>query len=345
MGVGVSRVEIKAQKKREKSARLFVPVINYSRFAGEGFKYMAGARGAKIKRNKKEGEMNLVSVDNPDIQSRIFTLRDQQVMLDRDLAQLYGVETKALNQAVKRNPTRFPTRFRFQLNRKEFEELVTFCDRFRSLKHSAASPYAFTEQGVAMLSAVLKSETAVAVSLGIMDAFVRMRRFLQVNGDVFKEIERMKARQLKADGRIDELFALMDRRTSENVQGVFFQGQIFDAYAKVESFIRQAKKSLVLIDNYIDLPVLERLAAKKKSVRVTVWTSPRTKLTKEDISRFNAQYPNLTVRFTTEAHDRFLIVDDSILYHVGASLKDLGKKCFAFDILDPRFIPVILSNL
>ncbi len=289
--------------------------------------------------------MEIVPLGRSDIQRRIFTLRNQQVMLDRDLADLYGVETKALNQAVKRNLERFPDRFRFQLERKEFEELVTFCDRFKILKHSASAPYAFTEQGVAMLSSVLKSKTAITVSIGIMDAFVQMRHLLQTSGDMFREIEQIKIHQVKTDGWIDELFTLMDQCKVDDTQGVFFRGQIFDAYAKFESFIRQAQKSLVLIDNYVDLSVLERLAAKRRLVQVTIWTSPKTKLTNTDISAFNAQYPNLEVRFTEQTHDRFLIVDGSTLYHIGASLKDLGKKCFAFEILDAKFIPIISANL
>ncbi len=214
--------------------------------------------------------MDVVPLMSSDIQRRIFTLRNQQVMLDRDLAQLYGVKTMALNQAVKRNIGRFPLDFRFQLNQDELSEVITICDNPQEFKYLPVKPHAFTEQGVAMLSAVLKSERAVQVSVQIMQTFVQMRHILQASGDIFKEIEQLKIHQVRADSRIDELFFLMDQHKVDNTQGIFFQGQVFDAYAKFESFIRQAKKSLVLIDNYVDLPVLERLAVKRRSVQATI---------------------------------------------------------------------------
>ncbi len=284
-----------------------------------------------------------VALPQQDIQGKILTLRNQQVMLDRDLAQLYGVKTMVLNQAVKRNINRFPAEFRFQVLDEELQELITNCDRFKSLKHSPTLPYAFTEQGVAMLSAVLKSETAVRVSVQIMRAFVQMRHFIQVHADVFNELEQIKVHQIKTDIRVDELFTLMDKHHIKETQGVFFQGQIFDAYAKFESFIQSAKKEIVLIDNYVDLSVLERLTAKGQSVAVTIITGAKSKLRKEDIACFNQQYPNLKVKYTDAIHDRFLIIDNTILYHIGASLKDLGKKCFAFEILDSSFIQQLLA--
>ena len=195
-------------------------------------------------------------------------------------------------------------------------------------------PYVFTEQGGAMLSSVLKSETAVQVSIKIMDAFVAMRRFLLSNAQIFQRIESLEIHRIESDKRIDELFTRMDRYKIDDTQGIFFQGQIFDAYAKFQSFISQAQKEIILIDNYVDLSVLERLATKNRGVDVTIYTLPNTRLTAQDVRTFNTQYPTLTVKHTSQMHDRFLIIDNSILYHVGASLKDSGKKCFAFDLFE-----------
>ncbi|MBP5667938.1 MAG: ORF6N domain-containing protein, partial [Salinivirgaceae bacterium] len=297
------------------------------------------------------------------IQNKIVVLRNQQVMIDRDIAELYGVEIRTLNQAVKRNIERFPERFMFQLTKDEQQEID---ERLRSQiviienqsknenlrgRHSKYLPYAFTEQGCAMLSAILKSEAAVQASIKIMDAFVAMRHFLQSNAEIFSEMNHIKKQlrdttvhQIEADKRIDELFSRMDRNAIDDTQGIFFQGQIFDAYAKFESFIAQAQKSIVLIDNYVDLSVLERLTKKNSGVAVTIYTTPQTRLTAQDVQQFNAQYPPLDLKFTTSMHDRFLIIDNSTLYHIGASLKDLGKRCFAFDLFDSSFIPDILAK-
>lgn len=283
--------------------------------------------------------------ENAEIQNKILVLRNQHVMIDRDLAELYGVDTKRLNEQVKRNIERFPENFMFQLETKEKIELVAICDRFTTLKHSSSNPYAFTEQGVAMLSAVLKSETAVKMSIQIMNAFVEMRHFLQNNSRLFEEIVNIKVHQKQSDRKIDQLFDLMDKYKIEEKQGIFFQGQIFDAYAKFEKFIQSAKKEIILIDGYVDLTVLERLSKKQKNVKVELYTDSKTKLTSLDVQKFNAQYPILKLNFTTKIHDRFLIIDNTVLYHIGASLKDLGKKCFAFEILDSSLIPFVLSNL
>lgn len=287
----------------------------------------------------------IIKTDVEVIQKKILTFRSQQVMIDRDLAELYGVETKVLNQAVKRNIERFPENFMFQLDENEKRELVTNCDRFNVLKHSSVAPYAFTEQGVAMLSAVLRSDTAVQVSIQIMNAFVAMRHFLASHAQIFTEIDAIKRHQFESDKKIDELFDKMDKYKIEDTQGIFFQGQIFDAYAKFESFLRQATKEIILIDGYVDISVLERLGKKKKNVAVQIYTDSKTKLTAQDIQKFNAQYPSLSVAYTSTMHDRFLIIDRKILYHIGASLKDLGKKCFAFETLDASLIPAILGNV
>ena len=286
------------------------------------------------------------------IESKILTIRNLQVMIDRDLAELYGVETKVLNQAVKRNIERFPEDFMFALEQKEKDELVTNCDRFNALKHSSTMPYAFTEQGVAMLSSVLKSDVAVNVNIKIMRAFVAMRHFLQNNAEIFAELKTIRRRQIETDvqlketnNKVNELFDRMDKYHIDDTQGIFFQGQIFDAYAKFEKFLRSAAKEIILIDGYVDLSVLERLSKKKSGVNVTIYTDPNTKLTSQDIQKFNAQYPTLTLKYTQKMHDRFLIIDGKMLYHIGASLKDLGKKCFAFETLDPSLISSVMNNL
>lgn len=292
------------------------------------------------------------------IESKILTIRNQQVMIDRDLAELYGVETKRLNEQVRRNINRFPENFMFQLTTEETNDYFSR-SQFATLKNKEDGrgqnikylPYVFTEQGVAMLSAVLKSETAVQMSIQIMNAFVAMRHFLSSNAKIFVEIDSIKQHlitsdihQNETDKKVEELFSLMDKYKINDIQGVFFQGQIFDAYVKFESFIAKAQKEIILIDNYVDLSILERLSKKQQNVPVIIYTDPKTKLTPQDIQKFNLQYPTLTVNHTSKMHDRFLIIDKKILYHIGASLKDLGKKCFAFEVLDSSFIQDILKN-
>ena len=313
-------------------------------------------------------ENSIVQLQAENIENRIFFIRNQQVMIDRDLALLYGVETKRLNEQVKRNIDRFPERFMFQLTKEEQEYYDCQRSQFATLddlksqnatlntrgKYSKYLSYAFTEQGVAMLSSVLRSETAVQVSIRIMDAFVAMRRFLQNNAQIFVELGSIKQHLIESDlhhkendQKIERLFTLMDKYKIEDKQGIFFQGQIFDAYAKFESFIQQAKKEIILIDQYVDLSVLERLTKKCKGVNVSIYTKTHTPLNAQDIQQFNAQYPTLSVHHTTKMHDRFLIIDRTTIYHIGASLKDLGKKCFAFEILEDAttLIPAILANV
>jgi hypothetical protein len=288
------------------------------------------------------------------IENKILVIRGQQVMLDRDLAELYGVETKVLNQAVKRNIERFPEQFMFQLTKPEQTELVTNCDRFRTLKHSVSNSYVFTEQGVAMLASVLKSPTAVQISIKIMEAFVAMRRFLLNNAKIFTEIDSIKEHllvsdlhQKKSDERIDTLFTLMDKYKIKDKQDIFFKGQIYDAYSTFQRLIQKAKKEIILIDNYIDLTVLDRLTQKNIGVDATIYTRPGTPIKQLDIAKFNAQYPNLTIKYTSTMHDRFLILDNTEIYHIGASVKDLGKKCFGFTQLEDAAIIInaIMQNL
>ena len=288
------------------------------------------------------------------IENKILVIRGQQVMLDHDLAELYGVETRVLNQAVKRNIDRFPEYFCFQLNKTEIKEVVTSCDHLKMLIFSPFNPYAFTEQGVAMLSAILRSKTAIKVSIDIMNAFVAMRRFLMNNSKIFIEIDSIKKHMIESDvhqkisdQRIDTIFSLMDKYKIDDKQGIFYQGQIFDAFSQFQKLLQNAKKEIILIDNYIDLTVLDRLTKKHKGVKVTIYTKPDTPITRLEVNKFNNQYPTLEIKHTTTMHDRFLILDTTEIYHIGASLKDLGKKCFGFTKLDDskRMIQAVLSWL
>ena len=286
------------------------------------------------------------------IESKIMIVRRQQVMIDRDLAELYGVETKVLNQAVKRNIERFPEQFCFQLTREETDilcsksQIVTLNVRGNLRGTNIKKlPYVFTEQGVAMLSAVLHSETAIKISIEIMNAFVVMRHYLLENSGIISRLATTETKLIEHEKNFEKIFAVLENTSNAKKEGVFFQGQIFDAYAKFESFIQSAEKEIILIDNYVDLSVLERLSKKQKDVKVTIYTDPKTKLSEQDVQKFNEQYPQLTLKHTSKAHDRFLIIDDKTLYHIGASLKDLGKKCFAFEVLDSAWIKEILKNL
>ena len=289
---------------------------------------------------------NEIAIHNTEsLKDKIYTIRGVQVMLDSDLAEIYGYATKDFNRQVKNNIERFDEDFRFQLTDEEVKYLRCkfFTANISSMSRSL--PYAFTEQGIYMLMTVLKGDLAVAQSKTLIRLFREMKHFVQNNMLVFDEIASIKQHQLNTDKRVDELFTLLDKYNVKDTQGIFYQGQIFDAYAKFQSFIAQAKTEIILIDNYVDVTVLERLATKNSGVAVTIYTSNNAKITAQDIQNFNAQYPPLTVHYTTNMHDRFLIIDHKILYHIGASLKDLGKKCFAFDLFDASFIPDILAKI
>ena len=272
-------------------------------------------------------DKNLVIEDNKEIQSMIYTFRGRQVMIDRDLAYLYNVETKALNQAVKRNINRFPESFRFQISDDEKDELVTNCDRFKTLKHSSLNPYAYTEQGIAMLSAVLRSDVAVEVSVKIMNSFVEMRKFLLSNREMFARLDRVELKQLETDKKLEEVFDYI-ATTKEVKQKIFFNGQIYDAFSLMVEIVEKAEKELILIDNYVDVNTLNILSKKKDGVNVLIVTSGNGNLTDIDIAKFNSQYPKLAVKISKDFHDRFFIIDRNEVYHIGASIKDAGKKSF-----------------
>ena len=284
--------------------------------------------------------MNELTISKHNIKERIFNFRNSQVMLDRDLAELYHVETKVLNQAVKRNIKRFPNAFRFQLSEQEKTELVTNCDRFSALKHSSSLPYVFTEQGVSMLSAILKSDIAIEISIMIIEAFVAMRKHIASNNLMYERFERIEKRLSLHDESFNTLFRALEDKTLTPSQGIFFDGQVFDAYAFVSDLIKNAKQEIILIDNYIDESVLT-LFSKNQDIDVVIYTKSISTQLKLDLKKYNAQYRPMTVKVFKDAHDRFMIIDEKEVYHIGASLKDLGKKWFAFSKFDRDTLSIL----
>jgi hypothetical protein len=267
------------------------------------------------------------------IQSCIYTIRDLQVMVDSDLAKLYCIEVKVLNQAVKRNSERFPTGFMFQLTTQETENLKSQIVT-SSWGGKRKNSYAFTEQGVAMLAGILKSETAVKTSIQIINAFVAMRRFIATNARIFQRLDIVERKQLETDEKFKKIFNAIEAKEIIPKQGIFFNGQIFDAYKFVSDLFRTANKSIIIIDNYIDDTVLVHLAKRHENVTVTILTKSISKHLMLDVKKFNEQYPAIEIKEFNNAHDRFIVIDGNIVYHFGASLKDLGKKWFAFSKMD-----------
>ena len=293
----------------------------------------------------------LVVVDN--IESLKKIIRGQQVIFDKDLAKLYGVETKYLNKQVKRNIERFPEDFMFQLTKEE----CLRCQIGTSNEGRGGAryfPYVFTENGVSMLSSVLRSKTAIEVNIRIMRAFTSMRHFLLNNAEVFQRISTMEYHQLKmqqhlleSDKRIDEVFRKLDEGNAKPKQGIFYNGQIYDSYTFVSELVKSAKKRIILIDNYVDETVLTLLDKREEGVSAVIYTQQISRQFQLDIDRHNAQYAPIDVETFRLSHDRFLCIDEEV-YHVGTSIKDLGKKWFAFsklDILSPdMLIEKIKSN-
>ena len=270
-----------------------------------------------------------------EIKNLIYTIRGKQVMLDSDLAILYQVETKNLNKAVKRNIERFPVSFCFQLTEEEVQNL-----RFQSGTSSVSYggrrylSYVFTEQGIAMASAILRSDIAVKVSVEIMEAFVEMRRILISNASLFHRLDKIELKQLEADQKFEEIFKALESDKLHSEKGIFYDGQIFDAYTFISDIIRSAKISIILIDNYVDDTVLTLLGKRGQSVTATIYTKNISNQLQLDLQRYNSQYPSIDLHTFAQAHDRFIIIDGTELYNIGASLKDLGKKWFAFSRMD-----------
>lgn len=303
---------------------------------------------------EKEKQNHNRSIIPSSIETRICTIRGVHVMLDSDLAEIYQVETKVLNQAVKRNLERFPDSFRFQLTDHEIE-LVANSDQFSNLRSQSVTssdhggrrylPYAFTEQGVAMLSAVLRSGIAIKVSIQIINAFVAMRKTLSHNHGILQRMDGIERKLLETDQKFELVFKALEGGDNIPTQGVFFDGEIFDAYQLISKIIRTAKKSIVLIDNYIDDSVLVHLCKKEKEVKLLILTKNVTKQLQLDVKKANEQYPKIELKEFNKAHDRFLIIDHNEVYHLGASLKDLGKKWFAFSKMDKSSVESVLNSI
>ena len=277
------------------------------------------------------------TVEDMPIARQILVIRDKQVMLDRDLATLYGVETKRINEQVKRNKELFPEDFCFQIDKSEFKELVANCDRFNKLKHSSSRSFAFTEQGIAMLSSVLKSETAIRVNIAIMRAFVAARQILMQNGGLVNRLSNVESKMLEQDARllehdhkIDTIFEAMDRGELKS-KGLYYNNQVFDAYVFVCGLIKQAKRRIVLVDRYVDEKVLAMMLKRGEGVSATIYTYDKSKVFEVDLATYNAQYADCPHKVLPSygMHDRFLFIDDTA-YHFGASLKDLGTNTFFF---------------
>ncbi|QHI68793.1 ORF6N domain-containing protein [Tichowtungia aerotolerans] len=275
------------------------------------------------------------------IAGKIYQIRGVQVMLDRDLAELYETETRTLKQAVKRNADRFPPDFMFELGDEDVDLLVSQ-SVIPSRKHlGGAVPYAFTEQGVSMLSSILRTPLAVDISIKIMRAFVEMRRFIQNNAELFSRIGSLELRQLRTEKKVDQVLDAIGTQELEPKQGVFFNGQIFDAYSFVSKLVRRAKESIVLIDNYVDDSVLTMLSKRRKGVAAKIYCKRFTKQLQLDLEKHNAQYEPVELVPFDDAHDRFMILDGTRVYHIGASLKDLGKKWFAFSEIEKDALSII----
>ena len=285
-------------------------------------------------------------VNHYNIENRIFLLRGLQVMLDFHLAELYSVETKRLNEQVKRNIERFPNGFMFQLTNKEWDNLQSQIataateEEGNNLQSQIATakrrtlPYVFSEQGVAMLSAVLRSKTAVKVSIQIMQAFVHIRHLVHSNALLYSRMDNMEMKQLETDQKIEQIFRAIENKKTEPNKGIFFEGEIFDAYLFISNIIKKAESSIILIDNFIDETVLTMLSKRSEKVNAIIYTKQISKQLRLDLTKHNQQYSKVKIKVMPNSHDRFLIIDNKELYHIGASLKDLGKKWFAFSRMD-----------
>ena len=271
------------------------------------------------------------------IENMIYEIRGRQVMLDCDLAKLYNVETKRINEAVKNNPDKFPERFYFRINENEFFSLKSKISTSKG--GSRKGHNVFTEQGIAMLSTILKSKVAVETSIRIMDAFVKMRKYISAN---LIEQDNMKNMLIKHDNEIkllQESFSKLEEK--EKINHIFYEGQIYDAYSLLIDIFNEAKKEIIIIDNYADKSILDMIT--NLNVKVTVVTRKFNLLKDIDIKKYNKQYHNLKVIYSDKFHDRFIILDKKVLYHSGASYKDLGNKCFGINkIKDDEYLENIL---
>lgn len=285
------------------------------------------------------------NLSNEDIKNLIYTIKGKQVMLDSDVARLYHYETRRINETVKRNIERFPIEFCFQLTTKEYETLKSqFATSNITRGGKQKLPYVFTEKGILMLSGLLKNEVAIEVSIKIVEAFVEMRKFLSSNGQLFERLTNVEYRLLEHDKKFDIVFDQLQHE--ENIkQKIFFQGQIYDAYSLIIDIIKKADRKILIIDNYIDDSILKMLTKKNKNVEVVILTSDKSTIQKIDIQKFNKEYPILKISTTNKFHDRFIVIDNKEMYHLGASVKDLGKKCFGINKIEDISIIQKIINI
>ena len=287
------------------------------------------------------------NISNEEIKNLIYTIRGKQVMLDSDVAQLFNYETKDLNRNVRNNIKRFPEYYCFQLTEEEYKSLR--CKNFTLNKngrgqHRKYIPYAFTEYGITMLAGLLKSEVAVNVSIKIVNTFIEMRKFLSSNGQLVERLTNVEYKLLEHDKKFDKVFDQLQHE--ENIkQKIFFEGQIYDAYSLIIDIIKKANKKILIIDNYIDDSILKMLTKKKNNVEVVILTYDKSNIQQIDIQKFNKEYPILKVAKTNKFHDRFIVIDKKEMYHLGASIKDLGKKCFGINKIEGLDIIEKFTNL
>lgn len=280
-----------------------------------------------------------------EVENRIFTLRGEQVILDSDLAKLYGAETKRFNEQVQRNINRFPATFMFQLTKEEWASLRSQIATINGRgQHRKYLPYAFTEHGVIMAAAILKSEIADKASVKVVEAFVAMRRFLSANAQVFQRLETIEYKLLESDQKFEDIYAKLEEKSLKPQQGIFFDGQVYDAYQLICNLIKSATTRIVVVDNYVDYTVLTMLDKREPGVEATIYTQKAGDQFKLDIAKHDAQYPPIPVWIFKMSHDRFLIIDDRV-YHVGASIKDLGKKWFAVSLMEAQDTNTIITRL
>ena len=287
------------------------------------------------------------NISNEEIKNLIYTIRGKQVMLDSDVAQLFNYETKDLNRNVRNNIKRFPEYYCFQLTEEEYKSLryknFTLNKNGRG-QHRKYIPYAFTEYGITMLAGLLKSEVAVNVSIKIVNTFIEMRKFLSSNGQLFERLTNVEYKLLEHDKKFDKVFDQLQHE--ENIkQKIFFEGQIYDAYSLIIDIIKKANKKILIIDNYIDDSILKMLTKKKNNVEVVILTYDKSNIQQIDIQKFNKEYPILKVAKTNKFHDRFIVIDKKEMYHLGASIKDLGKKCFGINKIEGLDIIEKFTNL
>jgi phage regulator Rha-like protein len=278
--------------------------------------------------------------EEKELREKIYSIRGFQVMLDSDLAELYGVETRRLNEQVKRNIERFPAIFCFQLSIEEFENLIS---QFATSSWGGyrKMPFVFTEQGVVMLSTVLRSEKAITISIQVVKAFIEMRKIIQSNGYLFQRLDNLEVKQIETDKKVEKILDAMESGEIKPKQCIYYENQVYDAYKFVSDIFRSAKKSILIIDNYVDDSVLTILSKRNKGVKAVIYTKTISDQLKLDVKKFNEQYEPVEVLEFNNSHDRFIVIDEKVIYHFGASLKDLGKKWFGFSRMDTEAVEML----